>query len=90
VRRALSAGPHVKLHEVCTWSPYEFANSGYTTVVITAVFGVYGGQAALFVPVTMLIMAGSFAVAATPFLFLRRRALERQADSPAFRAITAT
>ena len=76
--------PHVKLHEVCTWSPYDFANSGYTTVVITAVFG------ALFVPVTMLIMAGSFAVAATPFLFLRRRALERQADSPAFRAMTAT
>jgi len=76
--------PHVKLHEVRTWSPYDFANSGYTTVVITAVFG------ALFVPVTMLIMAGSFAVAATPFLFLRRRALERQADSPAFRAMTAT
>ena len=49
-----------------------------------------GQAAALFDPVTML-MAGSFAVAATPtFLSLRKRALESQADSPAFRANTAT
>ncbi len=48
------------------------------------------GQAALFVPVTML-MAGLFAVAATStFLSLRKRALESQAASPAFRANTAT
>jgi UMF1 family MFS transporter len=31
----------VKLREVWAWSMYDFANSGYTTVVITAVFGAY-------------------------------------------------
>src|SRR5882762_8047440 len=33
--------PQVKLHEVWAWSMYDFANSGYTTVVITAVFAAY-------------------------------------------------
>jgi UMF1 family MFS transporter len=36
---ALSAD--VKLREVWAWSMYDFANSGYTTVVITAVFSAY-------------------------------------------------
>jgi len=36
---ALSGG--VKLREVWAWSMYDFANSAYTTVVITAVFGAY-------------------------------------------------
>ena len=31
----------VKLREVWAWSMYDFANSSYTTVVITAVFGAY-------------------------------------------------
>src|SRR6266850_8473113 len=31
----------VKLREVWAWSMYDFANSGYTTVVITAVFSRY-------------------------------------------------
>jgi UMF1 family MFS transporter len=31
----------VRLREVWAWSMYDFANSGYTTVVITAVFGAY-------------------------------------------------
>jgi len=31
----------VKLHEVCTGSPCDFANSGDTSVVITAAFGAY-------------------------------------------------
>ncbi len=37
----------VSLREVWAWSMYDFANSGYTTVVITAVFGAYfvGGVA---------------------------------------------
>ncbi len=37
----------VKLREVWAWSMYDFANSGYTTVVITAVFSAYfvGGVA---------------------------------------------
>jgi UMF1 family MFS transporter len=37
--RALAAD--VKLREVWAWSMYDFANSAYTTVVITAVFGAY-------------------------------------------------
>jgi len=36
---ALSSG--VKLREVWAWSCYDFANSAYTTVVITAVFSAY-------------------------------------------------
>ena len=31
----------VTIREVWAWSMYDFANSGYTTVVITAVFGAY-------------------------------------------------
>ena len=38
-RRALAAD--VSLREVWAWSMYDFANSGYTTVVITAVFNAY-------------------------------------------------
>jgi UMF1 family MFS transporter len=37
--RALA--PQVRLREVWAWSMYDFANSAYTTVVITAVFGAY-------------------------------------------------
>jgi MFS transporter, UMF1 family len=33
--------PQVKLREVWAWSMYDFANSAYTTVVITAVFSAY-------------------------------------------------
>ncbi|MGE5638958.1 MAG: MFS transporter [Clostridia bacterium] len=33
--------PRVSLREVWAWSMYDFANSGYTTVVITAVFSAY-------------------------------------------------
>jgi UMF1 family MFS transporter len=33
--------PDVKASEVWAWSMYDFANSAYTTVVITAVFGAY-------------------------------------------------
>ena len=35
----LNAG--VKRREVFGWAMYDFANSGYTTVVITAVFAAY-------------------------------------------------
>src|SRR5881296_3931431 len=31
----------VSIREVWAWSMYDFANSGYTTVVITAVYGAY-------------------------------------------------
>src|ERR671914_1845585 len=37
--RALAA--EVRVREAWAWSMYDFANSGYTTVVITAVFGAY-------------------------------------------------
>jgi UMF1 family MFS transporter len=38
---ARALAPQVKLREVWAWSMYDFANSAYTTVVITAVFGAY-------------------------------------------------
>jgi len=42
--------PGVKKREVWAWAMYDFANSGYTTVILTAVFstyfvGVVGGRA---------------------------------------------
>ena len=43
--RALHApsalGPDVRPREVWAWAMYDFANSGYTTVVITALFNAY-------------------------------------------------
>ena len=39
MRKALASD--VKFREVWAWSMYDFANSAYTTVVITAVFGAY-------------------------------------------------
>jgi UMF1 family MFS transporter len=33
--------PGVRRHEVWAWAMFDFANSGYTTVVITAVFSAY-------------------------------------------------
>ena len=39
--RPSALGSDVRLREVWAWSMYDFANSGYTTVVITAVFGAY-------------------------------------------------
>ena len=38
---ARALGSDVKFREVWAWSMYDFANSAYTTVVITAVFGAY-------------------------------------------------
>ena len=39
LRAALNPG--VKRREVAAWAMYDFANSGYTTVVLTAVFNAY-------------------------------------------------
>ncbi|HEX9672242.1 MAG TPA: MFS transporter [Burkholderiales bacterium] len=36
-----SLAPGVRRREVVSWAMYDFANSGYTTVVITAVFNAY-------------------------------------------------
>ena len=33
--------PGVRRREVLSWAGYDFANSGYTTVVLTAVFNAY-------------------------------------------------
>src|SRR5215468_1670175 len=40
-RRAPLLAPGVRPGEVLAWAMYDFANSGYTTVVITAVFNAY-------------------------------------------------
>ncbi len=44
---SLTLNPGVRRREVLGWAMYDFANSGYTTVVITAVFSAYfvGGVA---------------------------------------------
>jgi UMF1 family MFS transporter len=39
--RSRNLAENVKFREVWAWSMYDFANSGYTTVVITAVFNAY-------------------------------------------------
>src|SRR5215218_4118171 len=39
--RRSALGADVRLKEVWAWAMYDFANSGYTTVVITAVFSAY-------------------------------------------------
>lgn len=39
--KASALAPEVKVREVWAWSMYDFANSGYTTVVITAVFSAF-------------------------------------------------
>ena len=39
--RHSALGADVSLKEVWAWTMYDFANSGYTTVVITAVFSAY-------------------------------------------------
>ena len=36
-----SLNPGVRRREVFGWAMYDFANSGYTTVVLTAVFNAY-------------------------------------------------
>lgn len=38
---ALAASPPVTRREVWSWAMYDFANSGYTTVVITAIFNAF-------------------------------------------------
>ncbi len=38
---AKSLAPDVPVREVWAWAMYDFANSGYTTVVITAIFNAY-------------------------------------------------
>ena len=39
--KGATLAPEVKLREVWAWSMYDFANSGYTTVVITAVYNAF-------------------------------------------------
>src|SRR5471030_1640796 len=38
---ASALNPGVQRREVWAWALYDFANSGYTTVVLTAVFNAY-------------------------------------------------
>src|SRR5215218_6656252 len=39
--RGMTLAPGVRKREAWAWAMYDFANSGYTTVVITAVFSAY-------------------------------------------------
>ncbi len=41
IKRASALNSGVKKREVWAWAMYDFANSGYTTVVITAVYSAY-------------------------------------------------
>ena len=41
IRESLTLSDGVRPREVWAWAMFDFANSGYTTVVITAVFNVY-------------------------------------------------
>ena len=41
INRASPLNPGVSKREVWAWAMYDFANSGYTTVVITAVYSAY-------------------------------------------------
>ncbi len=41
IKQSLTLGKGVRAREVWAWAMFDFANSGYTTVVITAVFNVY-------------------------------------------------
>jgi UMF1 family MFS transporter len=41
IRQSLTLGDGVRPREVWAWAMFDFANSGYTTVVITAVFNAY-------------------------------------------------
>lgn len=65
-QEALNDG--VRKREVFGWAMYDFANSGYTTVVLTAVFNVYfvgvaaGGAAWATLAWTMVIAAASLIV----------------------------
>ena len=69
VADALNDG--VKKREVFGWAMYDFANSGYTTVVLTAVFGAYfvgvvtGGAAWGTLAWTLAISASSLIVMLT-------------------------
>ena len=63
--------PGVQKREVFGWAMYDFANSGYTTVVLTAVFGAYfvgvvaGGAAWGTLAWTLAISASSLIVMLT-------------------------
>jgi UMF1 family MFS transporter len=63
--------PGVRKREVFGWSMYDFANSGYTTVVLTAVYNAYfvgviaKGQPSATLLWTVLIAASSFIVMVT-------------------------
>lgn len=39
--RAAVLNPGVSRREVWAWAMYDFANSGYTTVILTTVFSTY-------------------------------------------------
>jgi len=72
---AASLAPGVRPREVWAWAMYDFANSGYTTVVVTAVFNAYfvaeiAGNApwATFVWTAALAVSNVLVMASAPVL----------------------
>lgn len=85
--------PGVRRREVWAWSMYDFANSGYTTVVITAVFSAYfvgsvAGGAPWATLVWTLGLSASYAVVLVTLPFLGAWADRRAAKKRVLMAVT--
>lgn len=86
--------PGVRRRELFAWAMYDFANSGYTTVVITAVFAAYfvGGVAggAAWAPLAWTAaLSVSYAIVMLTMPALGAWADARAAKKPALMAVTA-
>lgn len=85
--------PGVRRREVWAWSMYDFANSGYTTVVITAVFSAYfvgsvAGGAPWATLAWTLGLSASYAVVLFTLPFLGAWADRRAAKKRVLMAVT--
>ena len=86
--------PGVRRRELFAWAMYDFANSGYTTVVITTVFAAYfvGGVAggAAWAPLVWTVaLSVSYAIVMITMPGLGAWADARGAKKPALMAVTA-
>jgi UMF1 family MFS transporter len=77
MRKPRGTGPSVARREIFAWAMYDFANSGYTTVVLTAVFNAYfvsvvaaggGSGAATFLWTLAMAMTNLVVLASAPVL----------------------
>ncbi len=67
--------PGVAMREVWSWAAFDFANSGYTTVVLTAVFNAYfvstvaaGHEAATFLWTLVIALSNAVSMLAMPMI----------------------